>query len=135
MSTLAKKVELKEIVDSRGQLLVSEFFSEHGLAVKRIYILKKVPDYAQRGGHAHKKLKQIFLCLQGSFQITVSDGVKSETFNMSQHDPGIFLESGVWRDLNNFSKDAICLVLASESYDESDYIKNFEEYLSWREQK
>ncbi len=135
MSKLAKKVELKEFIDPRGQLLSSEFFSEHGLAVKRIYILKKVPDYAQRGGHAHKELKQIFFCLQGSFQISVSDGVKNETFNMSQDNPGIFLESGLWRDLSNFSKDAICLVLASESYDESDYIKNFEEYQSWKEQK
>ncbi len=127
-----KKVPIQEYTDFRGQLIASEFFLEYGFIAKRIYILKNVPDDAQRGGHAHKKLKQIFFCLQGNFRITVSNGVTSESLILSQDNHGIFLENGLWRDLNEFSNDAICLVVASESYDASDYINNFEEYLEWK---
>ncbi len=132
MKKLIETVQLQDFSDSRGQLLVAEFFSELGVVAKRIYILRNVPDLSQRGGHAHKKLKQVFFCLQGSFQMKVSDGVNSETVLMSQDTPGIFLRSGLWRDLNSFSEDAICLVIASEPYDVDDYIGNFNEYLSWR---
>jgi dTDP-4-dehydrorhamnose 3,5-epimerase-like enzyme len=132
MDKLVEKVQLQDFSDSRGQLFVAEFFSEFDLLAKRIYLLRDVPDLAQRGGHAHKQLKQVIFCVQGSFQITVSDGKRSEVILMSQNAPGIFLRSGLWRDLNSFSKDAICLVIASELYDASDYIHNFEDYLSWR---
>ena len=132
MNKLIETVELQDFSDSRGQLLVAEFFSELGVVAKRIYILRNVPDLAQRGGHAHKELKQVFFCLQGSFQMKVSDGASNETVLMSRDTPGVFLRSGLWRDLNSFSPDAICLVIASEPYDPEDYIGNFDEYLSWR---
>lgn len=132
MKKLIETVQLQDFSDSRGQLLVTEFYSELGVVAKRIYILSNVPDSAQRGGHAHKELKQIFFCLQGSFQMKVSDGASNETVLMSPDTPGVFLRSGLWRDLNSFSPDAICLVIASEPYDPGDYIGNFDEYLSWR---
>jgi len=132
MNKLIETVKLQDFSDSRGQLLVAEFFSELGVVAKRIYILKNVPDLTQRGGHAHKELKQVFFCLQGSFQMKVSDGASSETVLMSRDTPGVFLRSGLWRDLNSFSPDAICLVIASEPYDPDDYIGNFDEYVSWR---
>ena len=135
MNKLIKKIRLREFSDSRGQLLTTEFFLEHALTAKRVYILKNVPNFAQRGGHAHKELRQIFFCLQGSFRITVTDGVTSELFVMSHGDDGILLESGLWRDLNHFSQDAICLVIASEPYDADDYISNFEDFLLWQRQR
>lgn len=135
MAKLVKKVQLHEFTDSRGQLIASEFFSDHGVLAKRIYVLKNVPDFAKRGGHAHKELKQIFFCLQGSFRITVSNGVSKESFILSQDNPGILLESGLWRELYDFSNDTICLVVASEPYDPNDYINNFEDYLSWKTDK
>ena len=134
MNRWIQKVQFREFSDSRGQLLATEFFLEHGFIAKRVYLLKNIPNIAQRGGHAHKNLKQIFFCLQGSFQISVTDGVTKEFFMISSDSDGILLESGLWRDLNHFSKDAICLVLASEPYDAADYISNFEDFLSWKRQ-
>jgi dTDP-4-dehydrorhamnose 3,5-epimerase-like enzyme len=102
--------------------------------VKRLYYISNVPYGQSRGLHGHKKLKQIFLALAGEFTLNVTDGEVHDSVILNAHGPGYLLPAGYWRELNNFSNDvgAVCLVLASESYDPSDYIYSFDEYLDWR---
>jgi hypothetical protein len=133
MSSLVEDVHLQKFRDVSGALDVSEFFLEFGFISKRIYILHEIPKFAERGGHAHKQLEQIFFSLQGTFQVKISDGKINEDRFLSADGPGILLRRGLWRELMNFSTDAICLVLASEPYEPLDYVNSYEDYLRWKD--
>jgi dTDP-4-dehydrorhamnose 3,5-epimerase-like enzyme len=117
--------------NDRGILDVFELESQQFI-VKRFYYISKVPFGKSRGLHGHKKLSQIFFALAGEFTLNATDGEVSNSVICNVHGPGYLLPGGYWRELNNFSNDGICLVLASESYDSSDYIYSFNEYLDWR---
>jgi dTDP-4-dehydrorhamnose 3,5-epimerase-like enzyme len=100
--------------------------------IKRIYYLYDVPGGNSRGGHAHKDLHQIMVALSGSFTVTLDDGNEKRSFHLYQPYQGLLLPPGLWRDLDTFSSGSICMVLASELYDENDYFRNYEEFKSWK---
>jgi dTDP-4-dehydrorhamnose 3,5-epimerase-like enzyme len=101
-----------------------------GFVVERIYFIKNVPTGKVRGVHAHRKLEQIFLCLNGSFKVKLVNKFGENTFSMQSANKALHIPPWTWRELYDFSEDAICLVLASEKYDESDYIYNYDEFVS-----
>ena len=103
--------------------------------IKRIYYLYDVPGGNSRGGHAHKDLYQIMIALSGSFTVTVDDGMIKRSFQLNQPYQGLLIPPGLWRDLDNFSSGSICMVLASELYDEEDYFRDYENYTQWKYKK
>lgn len=127
-----EKVEVQSFIDRRGNLGVSELGVNPKFIIKRIYYINRVPSEASRGAHGHKQLQQIFYALSGSFHLMVTDGVNTDSVTVSEMSNGYFLPAGLWRDLDNFSSDCVCLVLASEPYDKSDYIHDYEEFRNWR---
>ena len=130
--SILKPVHVSHLRDQRGALDVAELEIEDKFETKRIYFISGVPENQSRGAHAHKKLKQIFFAVVGSLEMTVTDGSASETVRLIAHQEGFFLPAGYWRDLKNFSENAVCLVLASEHFSEADYIRSYDEYLRWR---
>ncbi len=133
MHSILREVEVTTFLDDRGILNISNLDTENLFVAKRIYSLSGVPNGSIRGMHAHKKLKQIFFCLSGTFDLKVSDGKNDDFVEMRSGSPGYYLPNGYWRELSNFSENAICLVLASEIYDQNDYIYTMNEYIAWRE--
>jgi dTDP-4-dehydrorhamnose 3,5-epimerase-like enzyme len=129
---ILQEIQVTSKSDSRGMLDFAEFQGFGRFETKRIYYISSVPEGNTRGAHAHKKLNQVFLSVSGQFEMTVTDGLVTETVQLNAHKNGFFLPAGYWRDLKNFSSDAICLVLASEHYDENDYIRSYEDYLEWK---
>ena len=131
-SKILREIQVINLGDSRGTIDIAEFDITGTFETKRIYYISNVPKDSARGAHAHKKLNQIFFALAGSLSITVTDGMDTETAELKAHQKGYFLPAGYWRDLSNFSTDAVCLVLASQHYDETDYIRSYSEYLEWK---
>lgn len=97
--------------------------------IKRVYYLYDIPGGEGRGAHAHKELEQLFVAVSGSFEIKVDDGTAKRTYSLSQPYYGLYLPPGLWRELDNFSSGATCLVLASHKYNEKDYIRDYSNYL------
>jgi len=120
--------------DQRGELRVVEIPDETSFQTKRVYYISNVPKDSVRGAHAHKKLRQIFICLSGSFTLNVTDGNNVDNVMMTPQSSGYYLQSGYWRELSDFADNSICLVLASEHFDESDYIRNLSDFLAWKSQ-
>ena len=106
-----------------GDLFVCEHYLRLGFVAKRFYVLKNIPRGVIRGKHAHKKLSQVFICLQGSLDIRIEDCSVTETVNLTEGD-ALHITPGYWRELSNFMDEAICLVLADEPYDPDDYLFN-----------
>jgi len=100
--------------------------------VHRVFYLYDIPGGEFRGGHAHKELHQLIVAVSGSFDITVDDGQNKKTVSLNRPYYGLHVIPGVWSALSNFSSGAICLVLASHKYDESDYIRDYPEFISWK---
>lgn len=100
--------------------------------IKRIYYLYDVPGGNSRGGHAHKELYQIMIALSGSFSVTLDDGNNKKSFQLYQPYQGLLIPPGLWRDLDTFSSGSICMVLASEIYDENDYFRDYEEFQNFK---
>lgn len=101
--------------------------------VKRVYYLYDVPGGESRGGHAHKALFQLVVAVSGSFTVTLDDGTDKKTFALNRPYQGLLVVPGIWRMLDDFSSGAVCLVLASEKYDEGDYIRDYEEFLKFKD--
>lgn len=99
--------------------------------IKRVYYLFDVPSSAHRGGHAHKNLNQILIALSGSFDVVLKDGKTSNKITLNKPDKGLIITNNIWRELENFSSGAVCLVLASEVFNEDDYIREYEDFLSY----
>jgi hypothetical protein len=125
-------IELPKIYNPSGNITAVNNEKEIPFAVKRIYYLYDVPGGEARGGHAHKELQQVIVAASGSFDITLNDGVSQKTFSLSRPYKGLYVAPGLWRELDNFSSGAICLVLASTSYSESDYIRNFDSFKQYK---
>lgn len=111
-------------------------FCEEGPVVpfspKRVYYLYDIPNQAERGGHAHRELQQILVAISGSFDVVVHDGAKEKIFHLNQPNQGLLFPPGLWRELRGFSGGAVCLVLASHEYEESDYIRDFPQFEAWK---
>lgn len=127
-----EQIKVQSFPDARGSLGVSDFGIHPKFMVHRIYYITEVPTEVSRGAHGHKKLEQIFYSLKGSFRLTVTDGVKVDSVLLDELSEGYYVPEGLWRDVENFSVDCVCLVLASLPYDKSDYIFDYEEYKTWR---
>ncbi len=124
-------LDVPKVHDKRGSLAVIEK-DVCPFEIKRVYYLYDVPSDAYRGGHAHKKLKQLIIPLSGSFDITLKDDSRTENVKLNKPNKGLLIVPGIWREIDNFSSGSVCLVLASEYYEESDYIRNFEEFRSFK---
>lgn len=103
--------------------------------IKRVYYLYDVPGGFSRGGHGHLELQQLIVALSGSFDIIVDDGNVKRTFHLSRPNIGLYMPSGLWRELDNFSSGSICFVLASIAYDENDYFRNYDDFVAWKSSK
>ncbi len=126
-------VELdKHHSDSRGNISVVENGDTIPFDVKRLYYLYDVPGGVSRGGHAHKELSQFIIAASGSFTVTLDDGKVKRAFTLNRPYQGLLVKPGVWRNLDDFSSGSVCLVLASDKYDEKDYIKEYQDFLEYR---
>lgn len=101
--------------------------------IKRVYYLYDIPGGEGRGAHAHKELEQLFVAVSGSFEVKVDDGTTKRTYSLSQPYYGLYLPPGLWRELDNFSSGATCLVLASEKYCEEDYIRSYQTFKEFKQ--
>lgn len=122
----ARIIDLPKIVDHRGNLTFIEGNRHVPFPIKRTYYLYDVPAGATRGGHAHKRLEQFIIAASGSFSVVLDNGKRKRRFFLNRPHYGLYVPRMVWRELENFSSGSICLVLASEEYDESDYYRDFE---------
>ena len=123
-------VELPKIHNRAGNITPIENNKEIPFEIKRVYYLYDVPGGEERGGHAHKQLQQFIIAASGSFDVTIDDGKNKKTISLNRPYYGLHIIPGIWRELSNFSSGAICLVLASEKYDENDYIRNYNDFLN-----
>lgn len=129
-------VELdKHHSDRKGNLTVVENGNTLPFDVKRVYYLYDVPGGESRGAHAHKSLEQFIVAASGSFKVTLNDGKCKRSFFLNRPYQGLYVKSGMWRDLDDFSSGAVCMVLASDVYDKEDYIRDFDEFINFRNSK
>ena len=119
--------------DRKGNLSIVEGNKDVPFEVKRVYYLYDVPGGESRGGHAHKALYQLIVAVSGSFSVTLDDGIDKRTFVLNRPYQGLLVVSGIWRTLDDFSSGSVCLVLASEKYDESDYIRYYDEFIRFKQ--
>jgi dTDP-4-dehydrorhamnose 3,5-epimerase-like enzyme len=122
-------IDLPKISDPRGNLTFVEGGRNIPFEIKRVYYLYDVPGGADRGGHAHKALHQLVIAMSGSFDIVVDDGRQKKRFHLNRSYYGLYICPMIWRDIDNFSSGSVCLVLASELYDASDYIRDKGEFI------
>jgi WxcM-like, C-terminal. len=118
--------------DRKGNISVVENNITVPFDVKRTYYLYDIPGGEERGAHAHKELQQLIIAASGSFDVTLNDGNVKRTFTLNRPYQGLFVVPGMWRELNNFSSGSVCLVLASEGYDEKDYIRDYREFINYK---
>ena len=114
--------------DERGQLISLEEFNDIPFRIKRVYFMYDTLEGVVRGHHAHKTLEQILVCIHGSCKIRLDNGTESKVIPLEKPYEGLYVPSNMWREMFDFSPDAVLLVFASELYDESDYIRNYEEF-------
>lgn len=125
----AKLIELPKIVDPRGNLTVAEQLKNVPFQIVRVYWTYDVPSGERRGGHAHRTCEEIVIAVSGSFDVVVFDGHEHQKFHLNHPYQGLYIGTGVWRTLEDFSSGSVCLVLASELFDEDEYIYNYNEFL------
>tara|TARA_B100001175_G_C18901639_1_gene353634 strand:+ start:69 stop:488 length:420 start_codon:yes stop_codon:yes gene_type:complete len=126
-------ISIPKIVDNkgRGKLSVIEK-SIIPFEIKRVYYLYDVPSDAFRGGHAHKNLNQFMIPLSGSFEVKIDDGHNNKKIMLNKPNQGLLVPSGIWREMDNFSAGSVCLVLASDFFDESDYFRDYNSFLEYK---
>ena len=124
-------IDIRKYTDNRGYLSVIEGGTDIPFEIKRIYYLYMVPE-AARGSHAHKELQQLLVATSGSVDITLDDGQEKKTFHLDRPWKGLLVVPGLWRDLDNFSGGTVLMCLASEKYDEGDYIREYDEFLKYK---
>lgn len=127
---LCQMVDLPKITDSRGNLTFIEGGSHIPFDIERVYYLYDVPGGAERGGHAHKDLRQLIVAMSGSFDVVLDDGTNKKRVHLNRSYVGLYVCPMIWRELDNFSSGSVCMVLASNRYDEDDYYRVYDEFLS-----
>lgn len=123
-------VDLPRIHDPRGNLTFVEGGRHIPFDIRRVYYLYDVPGGAERGGHAHKELEQLIVAMSGSFDVVLDDGREKKRFHLNRSYFGLYVCPMIWRELDNFSSGSVCMVLASNLYDEADYYRDYEQYLT-----
>ena len=123
-------IDLPKVSDPRGNLTFVESERQIPFAIKRIYYLYDVPGGAERGAHGHKALHQLVIAMSGSFDIELDDGFEKKIYHLNRGYYGLYISPMIWRDIRNFSSGAICMVIASDFYNEADYFRNYNEFIA-----
>jgi hypothetical protein len=127
---LCKIIDIPKISDHRGNLSFIEGGRQIPFAIQRVYYLYDVPGGAERGGHAHKDLHQLIIAMSGSFDVTLDDGENKKRFYLNRPYNGLYVCPMIWRQLDNFSSGSVCMVLASNLYDEADYYRDYGAFIA-----
>lgn len=129
MTTITDSIvlDITKVHDTRGNLSVIQG-DAIPFEMKRVYYLYDIPSGGRRGGHSHKNCQELLIALSGSFDVIVNDGKEQKTVTLNKPNVGLLIPNGIWRELENFSSGSVCLVLASDVFEEADYIRNFEDY-------
>ena len=128
-------IELPKISDPRGNLTFVEANRHIPFDIKRVYYLYDVPGGSERAGHGHKQLQQLFIAMSGSFDLLIDDGHEKKKYHMNRSYYGLYVCPMIWRDLDNFSSGSVCMVFASDYYDESDYYREYQDLIEAVNQK
>jgi dTDP-4-dehydrorhamnose 3,5-epimerase-like enzyme len=123
-----KLIELPKILDERGNLSVIEGTKHIPFKIERTYMIFDVPGGETRGGHAYKELDEFIVALSGSFEVVIDDGYENKTYYLNRSYYGLYVPKLIWRSLENFSTNSLCLILASEKYNEEDYLRNYDDF-------
>ncbi len=126
-----KKYIFKPHGDARGQLIALEEYKDIPFKIKRVYYMYDTGEGVVRGCHAHRNLQQILICIHGSCKIKLDNGEETAIILLNKPYEGLFVSNAMWREMYDFSPDAVLMVLASALYDESDYIRNYDEFLTY----
>lgn len=121
--------ELPVVHDSRGNLTFVEAGLHVPFEIKRVYYLYDVPGGAERGGHGHRELHQLIISMSGSFDVHLDDGLQQRSHHLNRSYQGLYVPPMVWRDIDNFSSGSVCMVLASDHFDEADYYRDYDEFV------
>ena len=127
-------IDIPKVEDYRGNLAIIEK-DVVPFEIKRVYYLYDVPSSAQRGGHAHIDQSEFLIALSGSFDVVLNDGKNIQKVTLNKPDKGLLIKTNVWRELDNFSSGAVCLVLNSDVFLEEDYIRNFDDFILYLNKK
>ena len=122
-------IDMPRIQDPRGNLTFVEGGQQIPFDIKRVYYLYDVPGGSERGGHAHRGLHQFVIAMSGSFDIVLDDGFEKKRIHLNRSYLGLYLPPMTWRELDNFSSGSVCMVLASERYDEADYLRDYSDFM------
>ena len=123
-----KLIELPQVKDHRGNLSFIETGRHVPFEIRRVYYLYDVPGGAERGGHAHRQLEAFIIAMSGSFDVVLDDGSAKKRFHLNRPYFGLYMHPMVWRELDNFSSGSVSMVLASDFYDEADYLRDYDTY-------
>ncbi|MDE6331058.1 MAG: FdtA/QdtA family cupin domain-containing protein [Muribaculaceae bacterium] len=132
---IARIIYLKKIPDSRGNLTAIEQLDDVPFEIRRVYWIFDVPGGERRGGHAYRQGQELIIALSGSFDVTTDNGRESDTFSLNRSYYGLYIPAGTWREISNFSTNAIALIVSSTDYNEEDYIRDYNEFETYAEQK
>ena len=124
-----REISLPQVHDRRGDLTFVEGGNHIPFQIARVYYLYNVPVDAERGGHAHRELEQIVFALSGSFRMKIDDGQSQSEYWLRDPRKGLYINNMIWREMDAFSQGAVCMVLASQRYDEADYFRNYDDFL------
>ena len=122
-------IAFQEISDERGGLVALEARRNIPFEIKRVYYIHNTPAEIRRGFHAHRALKQVAVCVKGACSFLLDDGREKQTVHLESPNVGLYIDTMIWREMHDFSSDCVLMVLASEYYDESDYIRDYQEFL------
>ncbi|MCB0445476.1 MAG: FdtA/QdtA family cupin domain-containing protein [Gelidibacter sp.] len=120
-------IQIPQVHDKRGKLAVVEKDSIP-FAIQRVYYLYDIPSDSHRGGHAHKQQQSVIIALSGSFEVIVDDGISKKRIMLNKPNLGLYIPTGIWREIENFSSGAVCFVLASTEFDEQEYIRDYKQF-------
>ena len=132
MSEISRIIELPKVEDPRGNLSFIEEHKHIPFKIERSYWIYDVPGGQTRGGHAFKEQQEFIVALSGSFDVVVDDGISKEIYSLNRSYYGLFIPAGLWRQMQNFSTNSLAMVLSSTSYNENDYIRDYNEFLKRR---